>query len=246
MAKIQKDVTPKTHPELFQGPKYLKSIKHGAGFQFLSKGELNEPDVIKNYIAKYRLSQKVPSMARRHTAESAKWFQRRISKDSKSSASLLKKMYGSKYKQMMNPKIGKMYLFGYADAVHRKTLPLWDINPLIFPFNYYTSKAGNTILQGVNMHYLPPAIRYKFLLELLKIKTSKKYRPNDKLKLSWDVINAVTRSSIADKVVHGYRMDHITNSFIEIPAPSWEIVVSLPLAAWKSETGAANNAAAWK
>ena len=237
-------VTPKTKPQLFKGPSYLKSIKTGQGKQFLTKGELQEPNIIQNYLVRYRISQANPAQARRHVKESMDWFSKQIPKDTKSAKSIMSQLK-SGLKKKNSPMVGKMYLFSYLDPVHRKTLDLWDIYPLIFPFNWYTSKAGDKIFVGINMHYVPYRVRFKMLLKLLQIKTGKKYKPNDKLKLSWGVIKSLTGTKLAEHCVHAYRFDHVTSPFTEIPANDWEIVTFMPLGKFTSDKSTVTNKKAW-
>ena len=58
-----------------------------------------------------------------------------------------------------------LYATLYSRPKFEKTLPYFDAFPLFFPIKFTRGSEG-TLLHGVNIHYLPPAMRKKFLREL--------------------------------------------------------------------------------
>ena len=99
------------------------------------------------------------------TKESREWFRRKINT-----------MRGREYRrikrgQLMqedeltlnnNTDIGKMCMFFY-DPKHKDTLPFYDSFPLVI----IIGKAKGGFL-GMNLHYLPPLLRAKFLDALME------------------------------------------------------------------------------
>lgn len=131
--------------------------------------------------------------------------------------------------------LGKMYFFEY-DAKHKKTLPIWDRYPLIFPFASYTAKDGAKIIIGLNMHYLSPAHRMVAFSALLKLRTESRYRKSTRLQMEWTVLKSMSESKFFENSVHAYRMDHVKSIFVEVPSQSWEMMLFLPLARWQKGT----------
>ena len=230
MAKNKKN--PIKKPEMV-GPKYNPKQKGKAGYQYLSKYELkNEPDIVLQYKAKWRLSQHDPFSAAMYSKEAINYFRKHLPKDTKQSNQMRIKLYKADEYDSRIPRPGELVFFSYSDPVHKKTLPYYDIWPMVFVIGYYTSKEGNKLMYGLNMHYLPPAMREFMFTKLLDIKTGakfKKYKPDQKLKISWQIVKALSESH-ARAMVHTYRLDHVTGIFRVIPATAWNVVTFLPTA----------------
>jgi hypothetical protein len=121
--------------------------------------------------------------------------------------------------------IGRMYLFRYDPKLKEK-LPIYDTNPLVFPFN--TASGG---FLGINFHYLPPGFRL-YLIEALEphyVRTGNKLQDVDKIKASWQILNQVAGVGALNGAVKHYLMVQMRSSFMEIPYGSWRKAVSLPL-----------------
>ena len=74
--------------------------------------------------------------------------------------------------------VGNMYMYFY-DPKHKETLPYYDRFPLTIVVE--PAKGG---FRGINLHYLPNALRAKFLDGLMDITTNKKYDESTKFSLS--------------------------------------------------------------
>lgn len=172
-----------------------------------------------------------PNETARNNAKSLDWFRKYVPKSHNRIGTGVLFRDQKLWKSGVGVKLGKMYTFEY-DALHKDTLPFWDRYPLIFPFNAYTSKAGKPIMLGINLHYLPPALRMVAFKALLKFKTEKRYRKSTRLDFDWQVISALSESKHFEKAVHAYRLDHVRSKFVEVPAQSWEIALFLPTARW--------------
>lgn len=64
-------------------------------------------------------------------------------------------------------KIRMFHLYNtiYKDPKTKDDLPYYDAFPLFFPL-HFTKGSEGTLLAGINIHYIPPAMRVKFLKEL--------------------------------------------------------------------------------
>ncbi len=58
-----------------------------------------------------------------------------------------------------------LYTTIYKNPKYKKELPYYDAFPLFFPFDIKQGSEGS-IVHAINIHYLPPALRMKFLKEL--------------------------------------------------------------------------------
>lgn len=207
------------------------------GDELLTKGELeNSPDLVRRYIRKFREAN--GPGAQRHTKESAEWFYKRVAKDFNVRNQRKQLFETTAYRKRGAGaiEIGRMYLYHYDAIDEGGKLPYWDMFPLVFFFNRSTSKAGKALLHGLNLHYLPPRLRYKLFLELLKLKTSKKYTPRAKLRLQYETIKAASASGYYAPCVKTYRVDHIKSHMVEIPANDWEICTFLNIDQWVKGT----------
>lgn len=124
------------------------------------------------------------------------------------------------------PQLGKMYFYAY-DPKHKKTLPMYDKLPLIIPIEYY--KDG---WLGMNLHYLPPRMRYAFLKELLKISGNPKMNDATKLKVSYKLLKGAAKSRMFEPTIHRYLANHVRSNIREVHPADWSTIVFLPSAKW--------------
>ena len=135
---------------------------------------------------------------------------------------------------------GTMMLFNY-DAKHKATLPVWDRFPLVFAWDIWKGgdgqygESGATYFIGINLHYLPPALRFAAMKMLLSKRNEKRYKETTRLKISWSILKGLANSKLFEHSVKIYRMDHVRSKFIIIPAQSWEMVTFLPLARFEGK-----------
>jgi len=118
--------------------------------------------------------------------------------------------------------LGKMYMFRYQ-AKHKDTLPYYDRFPLIFmvdpaPKGFY----------GINLHYLPPTIRAIFFDKLLDVANNDKFNSKTKLKISYDILNGVTKYKEFQPCFKRYLTAYMRSKPIFVPASEWEAVLFLP------------------
>ena len=125
---------------------------------------------------------------------------------------------------------GKMYLFAY-DAKWKDKLPYWDMFPLIFPF-----KVEDDRVWGINLHYLPIPLRAKLMDELYTLVDNRFKNENKKLRLSYEVLNGVTRFAAFRPCVKSYLRGHFRSKFLLIPYDQWDVALTLPLQRFQKQS----------
>lgn len=131
----------------------------------------------------------------------------------------------------MSPKsIGKMYMFFY-DPKHKDTLPFYDQFPLIFPIIMHDD--GFT---GINLHYLPVIFRAKLMDALYESINNDKYDETTRIKMNYQILNAVQRFKYFRPCIKRYLHDHVRSRFLEVPPESWDSALMLPTQRFKKAT----------
>lgn len=159
-------------------------------------------------------------MAKNKQKESVDWF---IGK-ARSAAGYRRNMFNNTERNRDVPTVGRMFFFHY-DAKHKKTLPVWDRFPLVFPLQPYSDG-----FLGLNVHYLSGGERQSLLGKLMEFSSSQKLTPRMKLTLSYDLLQSTrSLSSMTRPCIKRYLFNHLRSSFIEITADEWDKVIDLPL-----------------
>ena len=123
--------------------------------------------------------------------------------------------------------IGRMYFFWY-DPKHKKTLPIYDRFPLVFPIERYQDG-----FLGLNLHYLTQGERRALLMKLYSYRTSQQLTPRTKLQLSYDLIQSTRKlSTLARPCIKRYLYTHVRSRFIEVIAEEWDRAIELPVEFW--------------
>ena len=171
------------------------------------------------------------------------WFKRNVTNAFKTlgtQAFLGMNQTGENAWQTTRPELGRVTAFGYFPKFH-ETLPVYDKFPVILPFHM----EGDHML-GLNLHYLSFEFRLLLLDKLIQI-DSKGNRPNmtdtnfdknTKLKLSWQLLKAVSQHGEAQYAVKKYLFGHVKTNFVNIAIENWPIVACLPLARFEKMTEA--------
>jgi len=130
---------------------------------------------------------------------------------------------GDRDRMTSKPMIGAMYMFSYS-AKNRATLPYYDKFPLIFPFR--VAKGG---FYGINMHYLPPALRAKLMDSLYDITNNKKYDESTRLKLSYSVLSSASKFKGFKPCVKQYLNTQVKSRFVYVYPSEWDLALFLPV-----------------
>jgi hypothetical protein len=116
------------------------------------------------------------------------------------------------------PVIGHLYMFHY-DPKHKDRLPYYDTLPLVFPFE----KAPGGFL-GLNLHYLPYAMRFKLMSALLSLSGR-----GNRSAISWSVLKNSSRYPGATAAIKHYLTAQMRSSFLEIPDDQWLAASQMPV-----------------
>ena len=119
--------------------------------------------------------------------------------------------------------IGRMYFFFY-DPKFKKTLPMYDRFPLVLPIERY----GDGFL-GLNLHYLDGGNRQALLNQLKKYRTNNRYDETTKLRLSYDLLQSIKASKMAEPCIKRYLFTQVRSKFIEVTADEWDKAIALPV-----------------
>lgn len=122
--------------------------------------------------------------------------------------------------------IGSMFMFFY-DPKHKDTLPYYDSFPLVIVIG--PAEGG---FYGLNLHYLPPMLRAKFLDALLGITNNNKYDESTKFRITYDLLQRAGKMKYFKPCLKHYLYDHVRSRFSKVLAPEWEVATFLPTASW--------------
>ena len=132
--------------------------------------------------------------------------------------------------------IGSMFMFFYQ-AKHKDTLPYYDSFPLVIVL-----KPAEGGFLGLNLHYLPPVLRAKFLDALLEHTNNDKFDESTKFNLTYNLLERATKLKYFEPCIKHYLTDHVRSRFALVEAPEWEIATFLPVADFQK----AKAATVWK
>jgi|TARA_R110002167_G_scaffold58768_2_gene166275 hypothetical protein len=159
------------------------------------------------------------------TKESREWFRKRLASMGKINQKEL--MTSDSVKLANKQLVGSMQMF-YYQAKHRDTLPYFDAFPLVIVLG--PAEKG---FLGMNLHYLPPPLRAKFLDALMDITTNKKYNESTRFDVTYDMLKGAAKYKYFKPCVKHYLTAQVRSKFARIPAPEWEIATFLPTASWQ-------------
>ena len=151
------------------------------------------------------------------TKASMKWFRDNVSNARVSRASLIADgptRAGHQY--------GNMYNFMY-DPKTKKSLPYYDRFPLCIPVQ--KAKGG---FYGLNLHYLHPVIRAKFLDALYDITNNDKFDKTTKMKMSYSLLKSASNMRYFKPCFKHYLSEHVNSKLLLIEPADWEIAIFLP------------------
>lgn len=168
----------------------------------------------------------VENIGQQDLAVARQWFRDQAVSQSQVSQNRMMKTAGN-FETMNNlsiNSIGKLYMYSY-DPKHKKTLPYYDVWPLIFPIEFY----GNSML-GINIHYLPPQRRAELLNALYDTLNNDKMNKTTKLKISYQILKSSSNLSLFKPCVKKYLFSHVKSQFHYIKPDFWDYAVMLPTA----------------
>ena len=161
------------------------------------------------------------------TKEAQDWFRRKAQTLRRVNRMALMGEDELKLVNRQQPLIGSMNMFFY-DPKHKETLPFYDRFPLAIiigpaPQGFY----------GLNLHYLPPVLRAKFLDGLLDVTNNKKYDETTRFQLSYNMLQGAAKMKYFKPCFKHYLTKHVKSRLARVMAPEWEIATFLPTASWE-------------
>ena len=158
------------------------------------------------------------------TQESRDWFRRRVQRLTRINRDAL--MREDEINKRASHSYGSMFMYFY-DPKHKNKLPYYDRFPLTIPV-----EPADGGFRGINLHYLPPVLRAKFLDALLNVTNNKKYDDTTKFRLTYRLLKGARNMRYFKPCLKHYLLEHVRSRFAEVPAPEWEIATFLPTAQW--------------
>ena len=128
-----------------------------------------------------------------------------------------------------SPVYGKMFIFFY-DAKTKEDLKYFDRFPIVIPIEPYEHENGSKGFIGLNLHYLPPLLRMRFLDKLHEIKNNNKNNNTTKFKLTYELLSGASKLKEFKPCLKIYltNPNHIKSNMLEINYPDWVSVSLLP------------------
>lgn len=118
---------------------------------------------------------------------------------------------------------GNLYMFLY-DPKYAESLPYYDRFPLVFPW-----RATPDGFIGLNVHYLHYALRVKLMDKLLEHATTPNITSDTKLKISWQILDGMSKFAPAAPCIKQYLNNHVRSQFIKIDPVDWPTAMMLPV-----------------
>jgi hypothetical protein len=155
--------------------------------------------------------------------KSRSWFDRQVQMLARENLTPQKVISGNTDQVTTTVLPGYLYMYLY-DPKLKETLPYYDRFPLVFPYR----KTQDGFI-GLNMHYLPYALRIELLDALLTFRNNNRLDETTRLKYSWAVIDGVSRYRAAQPCIKQYLMPHVRSQFRRINADDWATAMLLPV-----------------
>ena len=168
------------------------------------------------------------------TKEAQQWFQRNVKKlGDVNRRSLLK---DDALDVTTKPKTGDMLMYFY-DPKHKATLPYYDL----FPLTIMVQPVPGGF-HGLNLHYLPPALRARLFDSLVDLTNNKKYDESTRFKLTYDLLKSASKMRFFKPCYKHYLYSQIEGRVAMVEAPAWEMALFLPTEQFRKST----KTAVWK
>lgn len=171
-----------------------------------------------------RLEKESPAQLQRRSKESLTWFRNRVRRIRTNSEQFYKQSDLQKSRRFLE---GRMFTFFY-DPKTKDKLPYYDTFPCVMIVETY----GSGFL-GLNVHYLPPRIRIRFLEKLFEYTNNEEFDETTRLRITWNLLSSVTKLRASRAAVKRYLYSHVEGSALLVEPKYWDIVSFLPTASFK-------------
>lgn len=170
-----------------------------------------------------RLDKESPAQLQRRSKESLTWFRNRVRRIRTNSEQFYKQSDLQKSRRFLE---GRMFTFFY-DPKTKDKLPYYDTFPCVMIVETY----GSGFL-GLNVHYLPPRIRIRFLEKLFEYTNNEEFDETTRLRITWNLLSSVTKLRASRAAVKRYLYSHVEGSALLVEPKYWDIVSFLPTASF--------------
>jgi len=160
---------------------------------------------------------------------STAWYKEKIKEFGKPSAQKLIR----DGKRNNKPFYGRLNMFFY-DPKFKKTLPYYDVFPLVLPLETYDDG-----FLGINLHYLPIPLRIKLLDKLVDYSNNTEFDESTKLMVDYKKLK---RINLIKPTIHKYLSGQTKSQFRRIDADEFTIATLLPVQRFKK----ASDSEVWK
>lgn len=126
------------------------------------------------------------------------------------------------------PTIGSMYMY-YYDPKFKETLPYYDRFPLIILVG--PAKGG---FYGLNLHYLSPILRAKFLDNLTDTLTNEAFDESTRFRITYKMLTNINKFRYFKPTFKHYLFKHLSSQVKLVPPEEWHKMVFLETAIWKT------------
>lgn len=161
------------------------------------------------------------------TDESRTWFRQKAQQLRRVNRRELMNSEEVKLVNKSQPLIGSMNMFFY-DPKHKDTLPFYDRFPLAIIVG--PAEGG---FYGMNLHYLSPILRAKFLDTLMGMTNNKKFDDTTRFKAQYDLMKRLGTTRYYKPCFKHYLFPHVKSRLARVSPPEWEIATFLPTADWE-------------
>ncbi len=151
---------------------------------------------------------------------STAWYKEKIKEFGKPSAQKLIR----DGKRNNKPFYGRLNMFFY-DPKFKKTLPYYDVFPLVLPLETY-----NDGFLGINLHYLPIPLRIRLLDKLVDYSNNTEFDESTKLMVDYKKLK---RINLIKPTIHKYLAGQTKSQFRRIDADEFTIATLLPVQRFK-------------
>lgn len=165
-----------------------------------------------------RIKAKIPD----NTKRSQDWFRNKMTSIVGSRVRPGELLGDGKVKRVARPMLGYMYTFLY-DPKTKEQLPYYDRFPLIIlidraPGGFY----------GLNLHYLPPILRARFLDSLSSTISDNKFDENTRFRARYQLLKGAKKFRYFKPCFKHYLTSQVTSRIVQIESSEWDMAVFLP------------------
>lgn len=168
------------------------------------------------------------------TDASRRWFQNEVKNNRNINRRKLLK--DPALEKRNRARVGSMYMYFY-NPKHEDTLPYYDL----FPLTIMVQPVPGGF-HGLNLHYLPPALRARLFDSLVDLTNNKRYDESTRFKLTYDLLKSASKMRFFKPCYKHYLYSQIEGRVAMVEAPAWEMALFLPTEQFRKST----KTAVWK